>query len=158
MIDYNKFMIDKLKEFAEKDSELQQIIPKNFDYNTKKEEFNIYEEYTDTNPNDNLYPCITVSTLQNMARGYNISNIETTTDIGWQITIYAMGINYNNAKDMCRNIAMKISNFVEKELRFNRVGISPLMPLVDDQSNQIYSISLRYNAQHNLLTNKIKRR
>lgn len=158
-IDYVDYLIEQLKIFVENDSDLSIIIPKNMNYFTGEEEYNITETYKSNNEEEDIYPLITVKTLQNNARSFNVSNYEIATDVSWQIDIYSMSIDYNGIippDKACKLIRDKIKNFIEKKLKFNRIFVSDPIPI--DTTNQVYGLYLRYNAVHNLLNNTIIRR
>lgn len=160
MVDYVDYLINQLKKFVANDNVLSKIIPKNVNPNNGKEEYNIKPNYIPTNIEDNEYPLIIIKTLQNNANNFNISNYETATAISWQIDIASMVVQYDDIvftpEEACKIIRNKIRYFMEKVLKLNRITVTDAIPI--ETSNQVYALYLRYNAIHDLLNNKIKRR
>lgn len=160
MYDYSQWLIDELKEFIETDTDLSTIIPKNTNIRTGLEEYNVHKTYVKTFENDDLYPLITIQTLQNNASSFNIVNTEMATEVAWQIDVYCMGYKKQDtrfsADELCILIGNKLGEFFEEQLKFNRITITDPIPI--DSTNQIYGLYMRYDAQHTLSNNIIFRR
>lgn len=141
MVNLTQYMIDKIKDFIDADDGL-------------KANSIVVNEYYDLENED--LPCVAVEQIENSARNFSFTG-EAITNITWQIAVFGTTTKFDETvkkpSETTNFISQKIANFIESNMKVERLSFTVPMPIDDDK--KIYGAFLRYRCFHNIIMNKL---